>query len=189
MGSDVKKEVVAEQKKIKPFCVDTYSHGLSIDESNAIVYKIIASNKAMYEVETHSDFDEGLENYPYLCVEGKDSLDTITIQSCSQLKGKGYFTEISPEDVDTWLSHGLTLEEYKNQSMVMLDKMQGKPIHTTEDFNKPLLTIAAHPLRSRKDWIIQRQYAIVRALNLQADKLEELNEGWIMELADLIGEE
>lgn len=172
-----------EIKKIKAFFIDAEKHELTVDETNEILN--LCEGYGVVMSERHSVYVKGLIKYPCFGLYNDDESYTfVQTRSWCEIDSVYDFTEISPDDVDTWLKHGQTLEEYNSWKEVA-ESLKAQVDSSAIAFpDKPTLGLLPH-----KQWIILRQYDIVRALARQADNNELLNEDWVSELVDLMGEE
>ncbi len=171
-------------KEIKPFYIDADKHNLSAEEANRILDDCVnIGGVNLYEYYITSEYQEShpdrysVKDLPYFGVSKFNNTCTIGASRFDPC-----YTEINPEDLNTWISHGLTKYEYVEKSMKHLEVMQ-ENIVTEDSFKKPTLG-----LLPRKQWLQLRQYEIVRALNRQVEAYEVLNKEWVEELACLVKE-
>lgn len=195
------------EQKIKPFYIDAEKHRLTTDCANRLLNKCVENGATRYE-----DYNQWLVSL-YSCFGVSEDNATFVVQP--EDIDEETETEISPKDVETWLKYGRTLEEHNtalcnarerilehnidpdetSAKLIEKHKINKIPYESTQKITtkkdlagfkdtKPTLG-----LLPRKQWIINRQYDIVRALARQEDNNELLNEDWVNELVELIGEE
>lgn len=185
------------QNKVKPFFIGVEANGLDEGAANKILLQCKAKGAIFHEgykeneAHVHADNEYSVEGYPYFGVDKHNR--TVVID---ESRYEAEYTEISPEDIPTWLSHGLTQEGYWRSSMLALSDMQGNG----EDAGAPLShnripsnieSVSEKPtlgLQPRKIWLQLRQYEIIDSLYRQRMANELLNEDWVEELVALIGE-
>ena len=198
------------EQKIKPFYIDAERHGLSETEANELLNSCTGYGATI--LERHTDYEEGLDKYPCFGIYGTDHYSFVQNRSWCEAVTEHNFTEISPIDINTWLKYGRTLEEHNTAlsnarerilehnidpdetaaKLIEKHKINKIPYESTQkittkedlaDFKDTKPTLGLLP---RKQWIINRQYDIVRALARQADNSELLNEDWVNELVGLL---
>jgi len=173
---------MSEEQKIKPFYIDAKKHNLPMVHANDLLRYFIEAGAydSGIRYQGLGSFNT-INGKPYLgvCDDGGEAF-TFLCERCD-LDGE---TEITPEDVPTWLKHRQKLQDYNSWKDVQ-ESLKDQVAASEVDFpQKPTLG-----LLPRKQWVINRQYDIVRALARQAEACELLDEDWVEELVELIGEE
>ena len=195
-----------EKREVKPFYIDAEKHNLTEEEADTLLEKC-----RDYCVTVEGVYSSNLTTYNNPCFGVMFNLsDRLETFVCVEDDVEGE-TEISPEDLSSWLSHGLTKKDYIKESMETLAIMQGDEVeiettptvkvnikfsgkqHLSKDFDKPLFVAPAKQkptlgLQTHSTWVQLRQYEIVKALHHQVEDNADLNEDWIKELVELMGE-